>query len=156
MPKLILSHILLTLCGVNTARLLKYVWRFCNIMHERVKINLGFCHFALYGIYIRGGSRTAPISKMELFVIIVNYYYKLPHLGCCSSPRSASVYVITANCFIIFFFKEVVLAKILNYLTCYFTNFTKCHVEHVLSKILYHLHWHRRVQIHEFSIKFKK
>ena len=46
----------------------------------------------------RGGSRTAATSKMELFVIIVNgfqleavnYYHKELHLGCCSSPRSAS------------------------------------------------------------------
>ena len=39
----------------------------------------------------RGGSRTAATSKMELFVIIVNgYYHKVLHLGCCSSPRSAS------------------------------------------------------------------
>ena len=38
----------------------------------------------------RGGSRTAVTSKMELFVIILNYYHKVLHLGCCSSPRSAS------------------------------------------------------------------
>ena len=36
----------------------------------------------------RGRSRTAATSKVELFVIIVNGW-KL-HLGCCSSPRSAS------------------------------------------------------------------
>ena len=45
----------------------------------------------------RGGSRTAATPKVELFVIIVNglkpltYYQKELHLGCCSSPRSASV-----------------------------------------------------------------
>ena len=42
---------------------------------------------------IRGGSRTAATSKMERFVIIVNGfqdYHKALHLGCCSSPRSAS------------------------------------------------------------------
>ena len=39
---------------------------------------------------LRGGSRTAATSKMELFVIIVNYYHKVLHLGCCSSPISAS------------------------------------------------------------------
>ena len=45
---------------------------------------------------VRGGSRTAATSKMELFVIIVNsfqlvnYYHKVLHLGRCSSPRSAS------------------------------------------------------------------
>ena len=38
----------------------------------------------------RGGSRTAATSKMELFVIIVNYYHRVLHLGCCSSPRSVS------------------------------------------------------------------
>ena len=45
---------------------------------------------------IRGGSRTASTSKMEHSVIIVNgckavnCYHKELHLGCCSSPRSAS------------------------------------------------------------------
>ena len=42
---------------------------------------------------IRGGFRTAATSKMERFIIIVqavNYYLKALHLGCCSSPRSAS------------------------------------------------------------------
>ena len=48
----------------------------------------------------RGGSRTAATSKMERFVMIVNgwkpltiitkSYHKALHLGCCSSPRSAS------------------------------------------------------------------
>ena len=49
----------------------------------------------------RGGSRAAATCKMERFVIIVNgwkleavsYYHKALHLGCCSSPRSASVIV---------------------------------------------------------------
>ena len=36
-----------------------------------------------------GGSRTAAASKMERFVIIFNRI-QLLHLGCCSSPRSAS------------------------------------------------------------------
>ena len=46
----------------------------------------------------RGRSRTAATSKMECFMIIVNgleavsYYHKALHLGCCSSPRSASEY----------------------------------------------------------------
>ena len=42
---------------------------------------------------IRDGSRAAVTSKMECFVIIVpavNCYHKALHLGCCSSPRSAS------------------------------------------------------------------
>ena len=47
-------------------------------------------------ILFRGGSRTAATSKMEHFVIIanglaVNYYHKVLHPGCYSSPRSASV-----------------------------------------------------------------
>ena len=36
--------------------------------------------------YHRGGSRAAATSK----VLAVNYYPKALHLGCCSSPRSAS------------------------------------------------------------------
>ena len=45
---------------------------------------------------VRSGSRAAATSKMECFVInssrfpAVNYYHKALHLGCCSSPRSAS------------------------------------------------------------------
>ena len=39
---------------------------------------------------LRGGSRAAATSKMECFVKAVNYYHKALHLGCCSSPRSAS------------------------------------------------------------------
>ena len=45
----------------------------------------------------RGGSRTAATSKMEHFVIIVNYYHKVLHLGCCSSPRSASDVNLSTN-----------------------------------------------------------
>ena len=41
---------------------------------------------------LRGGSRAAATSKMECFVKAVNYYHKALHLGCCSSPRSASAY----------------------------------------------------------------
>ena len=44
-------------------------------------------------IKIRGRSRIAATSKMELFVIMleaVNYYHKVLHVECCSSPRSAS------------------------------------------------------------------
>ena len=40
----------------------------------------------------RSGSRAAATSKMELFVTTVHYYHKVLHLGCCSSPRSASGY----------------------------------------------------------------
>ena len=38
---------------------------------------------------VRGGSRAATTSKMERLEA-VNYYHKVLHLGCCSSPRSAS------------------------------------------------------------------
>ena len=38
----------------------------------------------------RVGSRAAATSKMERFVINVNYYHKALYLGCYSSPRSAS------------------------------------------------------------------
>ena len=40
----------------------------------------------------RGESRTAATPKMERFVMTVNGfdYHKALHLGCCSSPRSAS------------------------------------------------------------------
>ena len=42
-------------------------------------------------IMSRGGSRAAATSKMECFRLeAVNYYHKALHLGCCSSPRSAS------------------------------------------------------------------
>ena len=49
------------------------------------------CFFSGIGFefQFRGGSRTAATSKNERFVII-NYYHKALHLGCCSSPRSAS------------------------------------------------------------------
>ena len=45
----------------------------------------------------RGGSRAVATSKMERFVIIVNYYHKALHLGCCSSPRSTSVETIVLS-----------------------------------------------------------
>ena len=43
-------------------------------------------------ISVKGGSRTAATSKMERF-----YYHKGLHLGCCSSPRSASVCISLLN-----------------------------------------------------------
>ena len=50
--------------------------------------------FLSQNISVKGKSRTAATSKMELFVIIVlpavNYYHKVLHLGYCSSPRSTS------------------------------------------------------------------
>ena len=40
-------------------------------------------------VNIRGGSRTAATSKMERCVI-----HQALHLGCCSSPRSASEHLV--------------------------------------------------------------
>ena len=39
--------------GVHTARFLKYVWSFYNIMHERVNAFLTFDYFRLYVSAIR-------------------------------------------------------------------------------------------------------
>ena len=57
---------------------------------------------SLQNIFIflhRGGSRTAATFKMERFVI-VNYYHKALPLGCCSSPRSASAYLVKRNIYL--------------------------------------------------------
>ena len=73
-----------------------------QVFHNTLSIHflhnkkLSFFHGEI--IECRGGSRAAATSKMERFVIIVNgwkleavnYYHKALHLGCCSSPRSAS------------------------------------------------------------------
>ena len=55
--------------------------------------NFSKFHEQIFENYSRGGSRTAATSKVELFVIIeaVKYHHKELHLGCCNSPRSASV-----------------------------------------------------------------
>ena len=77
-------------------------------------------HWALLSWYmykIRGGSRAAATSKMECFVIIVNdwkleavnYYRKELHLGCCSSPRSASENGLTLSCMFKTYFKNLAL-----------------------------------------------
>ena len=59
-------------------------------IHRIVPKFLAPLYLLLYHISIRGGSRTATTSKTVRFVIeAVNYY---PHLGYCSSPRSASVH----------------------------------------------------------------
>ena len=46
----------------------------------------------LIGKGVKDKQRRSATSKVELFVIIEadNYYHKELHLGCCSSPRSAS------------------------------------------------------------------
>ena len=50
-------------------------------------------------LYTKAGSRAAATSKMEPLVIIdngleaVNFYHKVLHLGCCSSPRFTSDYI---------------------------------------------------------------
>ena len=54
---------------------------------------------------IRDESRTAATSKMERFVMeAVNYYHKVLHLGCCSSPRPVSVYDACCTKFNIYYF----------------------------------------------------
>ena len=50
-----------------------------HFMHMRVKTHRGKVIKILNKEIPRGGSRAA-----------VNYYHKVLHLGCCSSPRSAS------------------------------------------------------------------
>ena len=47
-------NILQKSCGVNTARLLKYVWPFSNIMHERVKKKGPLCSDTTTRIPISG------------------------------------------------------------------------------------------------------
>ena len=44
----------------------------------------------LISFTVRGGSRTAATSKMELFLIISINYHKELYFGCCSSSRYAS------------------------------------------------------------------
>ena len=66
--------------------LLRFVFGLCKTLNNRS---------AEQETVGRGGSRTAATSKMKHFVIIVNgkkplTYHKELHLGCCSSPRSAS------------------------------------------------------------------
>ena len=51
---------------------------------------------------IRGGSSLAATSKMERFVIIVNYHKAL-RLGFCFSPRSTSDYFFLCVLFCFFF-----------------------------------------------------
>ena len=44
-------NILLKSCGVNTARFLKCVWPFCNIMHQRVNMKAGWIQNLLFAIF---------------------------------------------------------------------------------------------------------
>ena len=44
-------------------------------------------YITLHSFRVRGGSRAAATSKP---LEAVNYYHKVLHLGCCSSPRSTS------------------------------------------------------------------
>ena len=52
-------NILLKSCGVNTARFLKYVWPFYNIMHQRVKFHISF----LFSLKRFRTVETIPICK---------------------------------------------------------------------------------------------
>ena len=75
---------------LRTSFLIEHLYRLCLIFANVPLHSNAFRYLA------RGGSRAAATSKMECFVIIVkrlpavNYYYKVLHLGCCSSPRSTS------------------------------------------------------------------
>ena len=72
----------------------------------------------------RGRSRAAATSKIEHFVIIVNgwklkavnYYHKALHLGCCSSPRSASA-IIKINFFASYYnFVKITICCMVNFI----------------------------------------
>ena len=71
-------------------RIIKYKQiriEFCYTWVGIHKVCLGYAYaFAMF--LFRGASRTAATYKMEREA--VNYYHKALHLGCCSSPRSAS------------------------------------------------------------------
>ena len=75
-------------------RILKIASRRLQTMQSNHSTNLVFIqeklsrkHTGRAPRHLRGGSRAAARSKMERFLIIVK---KVLHLGCCSSPRSAS------------------------------------------------------------------
>ena len=65
----------------------------------------------------KGGSKTTATSKTERFVIIVNgfqlpavnYYHKVLHLGCCSSPRSGSDFFIIVLPNVLFLKKNIIM-----------------------------------------------
>ena len=75
---------------LRTSFLIEHLNRLCLIFTNVPLHSNAFRYLA------RGGSRAAATSRMESFVIIVkrlpavNYYYKVLHLGYCSSPRSTS------------------------------------------------------------------
>ena len=64
-----------------------YMQRIGNEYLGRIEVYLGPCQTSMID---RSGSKTSAKSKIEYFVIIVNYNHKVLHLGYCSSPRSAS------------------------------------------------------------------
>ena len=73
-------------------RIIKYKQiriEFCYTWVGIHKVCLGYAYaFAMF--LFRRASRTAATYKMEREA--VNYYHKALHLGCCSSPRSASAF----------------------------------------------------------------
>ena len=70
-------------------RIIFILFRFLRELFAKVKKDLASTEF-------RGGSRAAATSKIERFV------HRALHLGCCSSPRSASELKEAAIFFIIF------------------------------------------------------
>ena len=62
-------NILQISCGVYTARFLKYVWPFCNIMHEKFKIE------AKFGIdkMIKGDRKASSGRSNNSSFFIVNF-----------------------------------------------------------------------------------
>ena len=74
-------------------RIIKYKQiriEFCYTWVGIHKVCLGYAYaFAMF--LFRRASRTAATYKMEREA--VNYYHKALHLGCCSSPRSASDHI---------------------------------------------------------------
>ena len=60
-----LPNILLKSYGVHTARFLKYVWSFFNIMHERV--NLHKLHFHEVRMFLNKNKKIRKLSILTLF-----------------------------------------------------------------------------------------
>ena len=68
----------------------------CKLIEKWLPLTFSPYQTAYKGKFISGGCRTAVTSTVELFLIIFNgwkplTYHKELHLGCWSSPRSASM-----------------------------------------------------------------
>ena len=61
-------------CGVNSARFLKYVWPFCNIMHERVILEIivrGRVGSFFFGV-IRWQRSISIFSSIPIFILNIS------------------------------------------------------------------------------------